>query len=51
VLSRVFSLLLATVGVTAGVIVTAFAVYLFGRALLAGRPGYGEQSVGLGLFF
>jgi hypothetical protein len=42
---------LATAGVTAGVIVTPFAAHLFGRALLAGRPGYGEQSVGLGLFF
>jgi hypothetical protein len=45
-LSWVFSLLLAT----AVFIVTPFAVYLLGAALLRGRPGYGEQSVGLGLF-
>jgi len=50
-LSWVFSLLLATAGATAGFIVTPFAVYLLGAALLAGRPGYGEQSVGLGLFY
>jgi hypothetical protein len=50
VLSRVFSLLLATAGVVAGFIVTPFAVYLLGFALLKGRPGYSEQSVGLGLF-
>ena len=50
-LSWVFSLLLAAAGVAAGLIVTPFAVYFLGRALLAGRPGYGEQSVGLGLFF
>jgi hypothetical protein len=47
VLSWVFSLLLAA----AGLIVTPFAVSFLGRALLAGRPGYAEQSVGLGLFF
>jgi hypothetical protein len=36
---------------TAGFFVTPFAVYILGHVLLAGRPGYGEQSVGLGLFF
>ncbi len=51
VLSWVCSLLLAAAGAAAGLIVTPFAVYFLGRALLAGRPGYAEQSVGLGLFF
>jgi hypothetical protein len=50
-LSWVFSLLLAAAGTAAGLIVTPFAVSFLGRALLAGRPGYAEQSVGLGLFF
>jgi hypothetical protein len=50
-LSRAFSLLLGMAGAIAGFIVTPFAVYLLGAALLAGRPGYGGQSVGLGLFY
>jgi hypothetical protein len=45
-LSWVFALLSAA----AGFVVSPFAVYFLGALLFAGRPGYGEQSLGLGLF-
>jgi hypothetical protein len=34
---------------TAGFLVTPFAVYILGHVLLAGRPGYSEQGMGLSL--
>jgi hypothetical protein len=36
---------------TAGFLVTPFTVYILGHILLAGRPGFSEQGMGLGLFF
>jgi hypothetical protein len=44
--SWVFSLLLAA----AAFFITPFVVYLIGVVLFAGRPGYGEQVLGFGLF-
>jgi hypothetical protein len=45
-LSWVFALLSAA----AGFVVTPYAVYFLGVFLFAGRPGYGEQGLGFGLF-